>query len=267
MKNCFIALAVAGILTVFIQDSIHAEEEHQKKKRLEARFSYEYLNPHSDYGSWETFTLSFYNNPVRDLTYFLNLGVFDRNEGKALMGTLGAYRDWTAYLYTYTALSTATNSEYLPRVRVDNDFNVKLGPEKEVVLTAGITYVRYFDVHKDLILSTGLTYYEGKWIMSYRFFRNDSDPGDVISYSHLASIGYGKEGSRWTFADLSYGKQAYLATHLSNPEQVSQNSLSVTIRHRHWIQDSYGIILETGYLDLDEGYKKYLFVPGLFMEF
>ncbi len=255
------------ILTVFIQGNAAADDGDVKKQRLEAKFSYEYLNPKSVYGSRETFDLYYYNKPMHDLTYFLQLGVFSRDEGEALLGSLGIYKDWKSNFYTYSALSGGTNSEYLPQFRLDNDFNFKLGPEKNFVVTAGISYIEYFDVHKDLILSTGLTYYQNMWVAGYRLFRNDSDPGDAVSYSHLVNIAYGAEKSQWTYLILSHGKQAYLATSLTSPEEIRQEALSITLKHRRWMKDYYGIILETGYFELEDGYKKYLFAPGVFMVF
>lgn len=267
MKNTFIVFVVICVGTVFFQQNTAAQDVSEKNQRLEAKFSYEYLNPKSVYGTRETFDLYYYNKHANDLTYFLQLGIFDREEGKALLGGLGAYKDWKSNFYTYSALSIGTNSEYLPRFRIDNDFNFKVGPEKNIVLTAGITYIEYFDVHEDVILSAGLTYYQNMWVSGYRFFRNHSDPGDSISYSHLVNIAYGSEESHWTYLIFSYGNQAYLATSLSNPEEIDQDALSITLKHRRRIKDNYGVILETGFFELEDGYKKYLFAPGVFMEF
>lgn len=267
MKKAFTLFVFAGSFMILLQVNAFAQDEQEKRHRLEANFSYEHLTPRDVYGPWKTLSIGFYNKLKSDLTYFLQLGAFSRDEGDAGLGTLGAYKDWGSRFYTYSALSAGTNSEYLPRFRIDNDFNLKIGTKKNLVWTTGISYIRYFNVHKDLILSTGLTLYHQEWILSYRVFRNDSSPGNVISYSHLVSTGYGREGWQWTYLDFSYGKQAYLATNLSNPEQIAQNSSYVSLKHRRWLGIDYGIFMDISYLKLEDGYEKYGFSPGIFREF
>jgi YaiO family outer membrane protein len=252
---------------MFFCGNTFAQYEPGKKNRLEAKFSYEYLTPDSVYGSRRSLLIDYHNRFRSDLSYFVQLGAFTRDEGDAMLGSLGAYKDWGSRFYTYSALSAATNSEYLPRFRIDNDFNVKLGNKNNFVWTVGVSYIKYFDVHKDFIVSTGFTLYRGEWILSYRIFRNDSDPGDVISYSQIANVGYGREGWQWTYVDVSYGKQAYLTSNLTSPEEVSQNAFYVNLKHRRWIQNGYGVILELGFFTLDDGYEKYTVLPGIFMEF
>jgi YaiO family outer membrane protein len=123
---------------------------------------------------------------------------------------------WRQLIWLQLCLST-----YLPKFRGNHDFNSKVGPNKNLVLTAGITYTDYHDEHRDLILSRGPTLYLDKWVLRYRLFRNESDPGSVRSYSHLISVGYGQEGCQWTYFDISFGNQAYMATSLATPEAVN----------------------------------------------
>jgi YaiO family outer membrane protein len=255
------------MLTLILQASSFAQDEETKRHRLEGYYSYEHLTPHDVYGSWKTLNLTYYDQLKKDLTYFVSLAAFSRNEGDAALGNIGMYKDWGSRLYTFTSLSTGTNSEYLPQFRIDHDFNTKIGPSKNIVWTLGLSYIDYYDVHKDTILSTGIIWYLKNWILNYRVFRNNSDPGDVISYSQLISAGYGREGWQWTYLNLSYGKQAYYATQLVNPQQVSQRSLYVDLKHRRWIGKGYGIFIDTSYFKLKDGYEKYSFAPGIFKEF
>jgi len=67
-----------------------------------------------------------------DFTWFADMSVYTRPEGDGVLGALGAYTGLDAILYTYTALSTGTNTVYLPQVRIDQDFNIKFGPEKSL---------------------------------------------------------------------------------------------------------------------------------------
>lgn len=267
MKTSVFKFMLTCIFVFFLFGSVFAQDEPGRKHRLEMSFSYEYLTPHDVYGTWKNFSIGLHNKPKPDLTYFVQLGVFSRKEGDGMLGNVGAYKDWGSRLYTYSALSIGTNSEYLPRIRIDNDFNIKIGAMKNIVWTAGVSYIKYFDLHKDLILSTGLTLYNGNWISGYRVSMNDSSPGNVISYSHHVSIGYGKEGWQWTFLDLSYGKQAYLATSVLIPEEVRQDAPYISIKHRRWIGKNFGVLIELNYLKLKDTYEKYGFSSGIFKEF
>lgn len=255
------------VLLISISHDVFAQEESTKRHRLEANLSFEYLSPNGVYGSWKTASIGFYDKPRKDLTYFLQIGTFSRKEGEALLGTLGIYKDWMRRLYTYSSLSAGTRSDYLPQIRIDHDFNIKLGTKENIVWTAGASYIKYFDIHKDIILSTGITLYLDNWIWQYRLSRNESDPNSIVSYSHLFSAGYGREGWQWTYLDFSFGKQAYLASYLASPEEVRQNSLNISIKHRHWIDKDYGIFGDLSYFKLKDGYDKYGLSFGVFREF
>ena len=244
-----------------------AQDEKLETRRLEAFYSYEHLTPHDIYGSWHILNVAYYDQLRRDFTYFLGFGAFSRDEGDAVLGNAGAYKDWSPSLYTFTSVAIGSNSEYLPQFRIDHDFNFKFGPAKSIVWVAGASYIDYYDVHEDFILSTGIVLYAGEWILNYRLFRNDSSPGDAVSYSHLISTGYGKEKWQWTYLNLSFGKQAYYATQLKNPEEVRQSSFLVGLKHRRWLGKDYGVFFDVSFFKLNDGYEKYSFAPGVFKEF
>jgi len=237
------------------------------RNRIDLSGTYEYLHPHGSYGNWQNITVAFYRRETPDFTWFAQLGGHSRKEGDGLLGTAGAYKDWNEWLYTYSALSAGTNSEYLPKIRVDHDFNIKFGPAKMFVWTIGGTYIQYFDVHRDYIISTGITAYINKWIAEYRIFRNISDPGSKVSYSQLFGLSYGQDGWQWTYGKLSFGKQAYLSTALETRESVNNNSILATVGHRHWLGSDYGVFGEVGYFNLSNAYHRYGMTLGVFKEF
>ena len=267
MRNItFIFIVVLAALSFSMGNTL-AEERQEKSRRIEASFSYEYLSPHETYGDWNTANIAFYSKQSPTFTYFIEGSIFNRYEGNGIVGVVGAYKDWTSFLYTYSAVSAGTNTSYLPKFRIDHDFNFKLGANKKYVLTAGITYIDYFTDHRDLIVSGGPTVYWNRWILQYRLFHNESNPGSVESYSHLISVGYGEEGWQWTYLNISFGKQAYTATYLATPEAVNSDSLNLSLLHRHWLGKHYGIFGETSYFKLENGYEKVGLLLGVFHEF
>jgi YaiO family outer membrane protein len=239
----------------------------ERKNRLELSGTYEYLHPHGDFGDWKNITATLYRKEKPDLTWFVQLGAHSRKEGEGMLAAAGAYKDWTKSLFTYTALSAGTNSEYLPQFRADHDFNLRIGPQKNFVWVVGGTYIQYFDIHRDYILSTGLSAYLGKWVAEYRVFRNISDPGSQVSYSQSFGLSYGEDGRQWTNGKFSFGRQAYLATAIETPESVNNNSVLATLGHRRWMGKDYGVFGELSYFKLSHSYQKYGTTIGVFKEF
>ncbi|WP_297454911.1 YaiO family outer membrane beta-barrel protein [Persephonella sp.] len=260
MKKIVFSTALLGIVTI--------NSYALSPKSFEVQYNYERLDPYSDYGEWNSIDMMLYGKEGETWTPFVGGSVIDRKiEGSAALGVLGTYKDWTDWLYTYSSISFGTNSEYLPKYRLDHEFNFKLGPEQQYVLTAAGTYIKYWDVHKDIVLSLGGSIYYGKFIGTFRYFHNISKPGDVRSTSYLISLEYGAEKNQWTYLNVSWGKQAYLATNLSNPEEVRENSTIIGIGHRHWLNNTFGLIGELEYMRLEDSYNKYRISGGVFIDF
>ena len=269
MKRSTVGAAVLAIaLTAALFAPARAEDPPGRTRRFELSAVYEALSPSAVYHSWKNLLASFYSGPRTGFTYFFQLGGFSRFEGQAALGVAGAYKDWGPGIYTYTAVAVGSRSGYLPSFRFDHDTNFKFGARRNIVWTVGLTYIRYFDVHRTAILSTGLTVYLEGWILTYRVFGNQSDPGHVRSASHLVDAAMGREGSAWTNLTLSFGKQAYLATYLAKPEEVNQGSLNLSLKHKRWLgKKGFGFLGEAGYFRLSEGYDKYTISAGFFKEF
>ncbi len=261
-------MVIQRIFLLFALLIFHGFSYGLSLKRVDFLYTYEYLDPNNVYGNWHTLEADTYFQAPFQLTPFMNIAFSNRTkEGKAVLYAIGAYKDWTDVLYTYSALSFGTNSVYFPKYRIDHEFNLKTGVQKNIVLSAGIAYARYWDVHKDLIFSVGLTIYQGYWVFTGKVFRNISNPGNVTSHSALISVGYGEEKVSWLYLDVYYGKQAYLATYLSTPEEINQNAFISTLNYRKWLTASSGIIGVLGFMNLEDGYKKYRFSAGVFKEF
>jgi YaiO family outer membrane protein len=239
----------------------------ERKNRLDIAGTYEYLHPHGTYGDWGNITATLYRKERPDLTWFVQLGAHSRKDGEGMLVSAGVYKDWTESIFTYTALTAGTNSAYLPQFRADQDFNLRIGPEKNFVWVVGGTYIQYFDVHRDYIVSTGFSAYLGRWVAEYRIFRNISDPGSETSYSHAFGLSYGEDGWQWSYVKFSFGRQAYQATNLETPEAVNNNSMLATVGHRRWIGKDYGVFGEASWFKLSHAYQKYGITIGFFKEF
>ncbi|MHA2647893.1 MAG: YaiO family outer membrane beta-barrel protein [bacterium JZ-2024 1] len=238
----------------------------QDNERVEFLGSFEQLAPDT-YGEWKSVTINMFRFAGPGRTHLASVSGFMRGEGDGLLLSFAAYHDWSDSFYTYSAISHGTRSGYLPELRMDGEFFAKMGSRKNVVPAVGLSYIRYYDIHRDWVASLGGTYYANGWNVAYRYFINHSDPGSVRSSSNLISAGIGREKAFWTYLTVSYGKQAYLASYLATPENVTLDSLRVALDYRKWLDSHRGIIVGSDYVKLEDGYEKYGLILGFFNEF
>lgn len=238
----------------------------ERPMRIEASYSFDYLDPSDPYGEWHSGQISFYHTVTPDFTYFIQGAGYHREEGAGATGTIGVYKGWTSFLYTFTSVSAGTKINYLPEYRIDQDFNFSIWPGRNLNFVAGVSYIDYFEDSNGWIVSGGPMIAFDKLILHYRLFYNVSNPGSVTSFSHLISLGYGQEGWQWTYLNVSFGKQAYLAAYVT-PQEINQDSLSINLRHRHWLAKYYGVFGDVNYSKLEDGYDRYGIGLGVFYAF
>lgn len=233
--------------------------------RFESTLTYEHLNPNADYGDWKSVDTTCYARVHRQVTAFAQASHHARiKEGSGQAVSAGAYVDWRPRLSTYSALSRGFGEDFLPVYRIDHDFNLLHDP---FVFTIGATCIDYKGEQRDWIVSAGTTWYHHRWIAEYQLFRNTSDPGGLVSYTHLLSLGYGQEGWRWMFLKFSLGAQAYQARTLAEPEDIRQDAWEISLHHRHWLGRDWGLMERIGFLSLEDGYAKHAVSVGFFKEF
>ena len=238
----------------------------EKKNRLEVRFSYDYLAPNKDYGSWNQLAVV-YSRQEKGFTYLITGEGFWRQEGSGGLIGFGLYKDWKHTMYTYTSISAGSGVDYLPVIRLDHSFDFKLGKKRNIIMPFGITYVRSPSDHEDYVLSTGVIVYLSKSVWEYKISWNYNQPGSVSSFSNLISVSWGKEGVQWWHFTCSYGQEAYLADYLLIPEQVRHDALTLELGLRKWLKKNSGIIVNIGYFNLQGSYEKYGLSTGFFTAF
>lgn len=248
-------------------EPVSAAEDKLKKNRIDVQYIYEYLMPHDQHGAWESWYIKYYRYQSTTFNFFVHGGMVKRVGKNDYIGLLGFARDWSPRLYTYSVVAKGTVSTYLPNARIDHDFNFKLGKRSNFILAIGATYIKYYVPAEDFILSAGLTWYVGKFVLGYRLFWNHKYPGNIESFSHLGNIEYGTDKSHWTALSASWGSQAYLALYVLVPEQVRQSAFNINLDHRQWITKGIGAFVKAGYLKLVGNYEKILLSAGLFIEF
>ena len=235
--------------------------------RLEETVSYEQLSPDSLYGSRKDVVIDLFTFNKPGFVWFAELGMFRRQEGDGVQGGIGGYWDWSPRVYTYSSISAGTVVDYLPKLRLDTDFNVKLGHVKNIVATLGVSYITYHIPYEDLLLSAAGTYYGAGWLCGYRIFQNKSEPGSVVTYSHQLSAAVGAEGKQWTYLTISHGITGYTATTVFPSQEVRNNVDSFDLRHRHWLTARMGLMGGAQCITMKDGYDDLRASVGSFFEF
>ncbi len=268
MKRILVAVILFLLIAPWLPSgSVRAADSENDKNRLEFQYIHERLEPNDIYGSWNSYYLKYYRFESPTFNWFVHFGCVDREEKNDYIGLAGFAHDWTSRFYTYSVVAMGTKVDYLPKIRIDHDFNFKFGARRNLIWTIGGTYIDYHTVYRDTIISSGLMLYENKWIFQYRLFRNFSHPGNIKSWTHLGSVGYGQEKYHWTFVTVSQGSQAYLAQSIITPEEIRQTAFSIALNHRHWLTRRMGVFVDLSYLNLKNAYKKYGVSAGLFVDF
>lgn len=263
----FVIFSVLG-QSCYAASSPGSEFKMQIRNRLEVIGSFYGVNPSDQYGNWSSLNVNYYRQAREDTLLYAELTGFGRTEGGGLLTTAGVYKDWSKTFYTHTALGTGTNSNYLPSLAIDQDFNFKFGKKNQYAWMVGGAYFNYFGNTRDLILKTGISYYKDKWAFNYQLFRNMSNPGSLESFAHQFTIDYGMEKKYWTTLEYSFGQQAYLAVTQGIPAAAVNNSSQyISLKHRRWLGPYHGIITEVNYLKLLGEYNTLGFSLGFFREF
>ena len=267
MKPVTIVLFLIAVSFTSLFPAEESQEVKPVKHRLELQYLLEYFSPKSfSSHPWKSLYVKYYGFPSTTFNYFVHAGTIFRDQKTDHILIFGTAHDWSDSFYTYTAIAAGTKADYLPEYRFDQDLNFKFGKLRNIVWTIGATYINYHIPANDLILSSGLMVYLPKLVIEYRLFRNRSNPGNVVSYTHLGSAGYGAEKKSWTYFTVSKGSQAYLATYITTPQEVRQKAMNLSLEHRRWITKNFGFAIDLDYVDLKQGYKKYGVFTSLFLE-
>ncbi|MCS7243765.1 MAG: YaiO family outer membrane beta-barrel protein [Candidatus Calescibacterium sp.] len=236
--------------------------------RFECFYYYDYFDPIDNYGTYKTYGIRYFKKINDNQTNFFEYYFNDRyREKKSSLFSLGMYKDWTKDLYTYSAVSFGTKSDYLPKFRLDNEFNYKTGKEKNLVFSLGTTYISYHNGYEDFTFSYGINYYFRSGVFSYKRLNSNINPGGTNPSSDLFSLGLGAEKKSWLYLNYSYGNQSYLANFYSLPFIFDKDFKFYQVSYRTWLSSNRGFMIEYNYLDLRDTYRKPGFMVGLFYEY
>ncbi|MCS7165939.1 MAG: YaiO family outer membrane beta-barrel protein [Candidatus Calescibacterium sp.] len=234
--------------------------------RFEYFYYYDYFKPIEDYGDSKTYGIRYFKRVDEDQTNFFEY-YFHNKDSKSSLFVLGMYKDWSRDLYTYSAVSFGTKSDYLPKFRLDNEFNYKIGKERNMVFSLGVTYISYHNRYEDFTFHYGINYYFRYGIFSYKRFNSNVNPGGTSSSSNFFSLGLGSEKKSWIYMNYNYGNQSYLVNFYPFSLTFDKDFEFYQLSYRTWLSVDRGLIVEYNYLHLKDTYRKPGFMVGVFYEY
>lgn len=218
----------------------------------------------NNHGVWEGVDGKLFWRPNPRVVAYVNPMFWARDGEVSGMAGVGVSVEWLPIFYTTSSAYSGTNDPYNPLLRLDHDFNLKLGPEGFLVLTAGLTYLKYHVENWDIAPYLGVAAYLGRWALSYRLAFNVSNPGSRFGMNHVLTAEYGIAGAHSTYLSASYGQGGYTATYMAIPEAIYQDAVSVAVGHRHYLSNNWGLFGEFNFLWWENAYEKYGFLLGAF---
>jgi YaiO family outer membrane protein len=260
MKKTHILSLLA--LLILVPIALSAQETFPQRS-MEASLSYDYLTPEDEYEDWKSAEAKLYYRMNPRNTVMFGSGVSIRDVSLGWVQT-ALYRDWQPRFSTYTSLTAATESQWMGKVRFDNDLNFKIGADYRYIVSAGQTLVHYNEDKIDYLLSIGGMLYLPHLIIEARHYFNRSDPGKVWSDSDRLSVGFGTRGKYWTTVVGTIGGQKYMG--LDNLGVVDRDVSSISVLQEIWLNPSGGIKFGAGYLTVKDGYDKYNANVGCFWQ-
>jgi len=262
MKNHYLYIIIG--LALLLLPGLLAAYDGFPQRIIEVNASYDYLKPTEDNESWKSMGLKYNHKFNAENTMLVNIGGSVRDESFAWLQT-ALYRDWLPRFYTYTSVGASTKTRWMGKIRIDNDFNYKMGNELQYILTLGQTVILYDDDRKDFLFSVGGIYYLPHIVADARYFFNKSDPGNVWSNTLQMSLSGGTMGKYWLTLLGSTGAQSYQSVNSDLP--IDQKVTSIGLNQQIWIQSEYGLKIGLGYLKVEDGYEKFNATIGYFYQF
>ncbi|MHB1512982.1 MAG: YaiO family outer membrane beta-barrel protein [Acidiferrobacter sp.] len=155
-------------------------------------------------------------------------------------GVLGVTQTFAPRWYGYLSLAGSTNSDVVPKDRVDASLSYKALPDKRLVGTVGYTGIRFRDGHDDRSGWVNLTaYLPAHWVATAGHNWTTSDPGAVQAQRSFAAVGYDSSGRTEVTLRYGWGTEAYLPIG-ANVALVDFRSHTLSVTWRQWLGADWG---------------------------
>jgi len=148
--------------------------------------------------------------PGTHVTAQLELVDEERGSERGQLVSGAGWVDLTPHAYAFAAVTASDGTDFFPETRVDLELHLKMPGRAQLVLFGGGGAAEFADADVTF-LTSGVTWYHARGVLSYRYysFDNDADPGEAVSSgngtTHILSLLYGREETGQLDLRLLYG--------------------------------------------------------------
>lgn len=201
-----------------------------------------YHSVNNDFGSWKGGYARAVLAGLRNVWY-LDAKLQEAFRDTGFYGSLANVHVFSSRLYTQVGVGGGTGAYVLPNLRADASLNLKLGPTRSLVATAGGTWVESKEGFRDKAIFGLVTWYGRPTVLVQLGGRvNWSSPNQVGSARANAAITVGRAGSTLVTVRGSAGTEGYQLT--GAPETLQKfRSQEGTFSWRQWVTSRWGAVL------------------------
>ena len=168
-----------------------------------------------------------------------------RRDRSQLMGSAGAYVDWSSRFYTFQTIAIGEHvpqdARYYPLQRGDIRGFLKLPRHEQVVAAAGFTLLTFGNSQTAQIYNGGLLYYRGKSILQVTAYVNHTHPGSLLSGAGNIAVQRGAEGRGWYGGSVSAGREVYRLGAGLGVANADFTTLTASAFARKWLTPAIGV--------------------------
>ena len=183
------------------------------------------------------------------LSPFVSAGTQSRPEGGQEVFGVGSYVVLTPWMYAIVGMGSAPNrgTVLFPKLRSDASLFVAMPKAKGLLLTTGLTDLRYEDPRAGgTIISVGPMLYRGRGIYNASVFFNRDRASGVRSMSWQSGGQWGTQGRFWVGGGVGSGNEAYRVL-AATPFDARFRSQFVSLFGSKWINSRSGLTLRLDY--------------------
>jgi YaiO family outer membrane protein len=237
--------------------------------------SYDFIDPHEEFGNWAGLTLGFsaelneYVTPFVTASGYSRTGGLLEDPGAGVAAAVGVTLTPIEYLSSTTTLTFGSNSLFLPRWRVDEELGIyiPLASNFSLGIHPGAFYAQYFTDNETVGVFIGPTLYIYRWLVGYTFTASENYPGEHVNYTHRAFAGYSRDGWFSSIVSFQWGDVIYEDQLIPDADKVEQTYWEVAWAHTHWVGVNWGLMGGLRYGELTDTYEIYGGNLGAFYEF
>ncbi len=214
------------------------------------------------FGSWKGSYARAVLAGSRDVWY-LEARAQEAFRDTGVYGSLSNVHVFSDWFYTQVGVGGGTGDYWLPDLRADAALNLKLGPARALVVTAGGTWVESKDVFRERALFGSLNWYASSALLIEVGGRvNWTQPNTVRSERASAAVTLGRTGSTLVVVRGSAGTEGYQLTGSAETLQKFR-SQEASLSWRQWIGRRMGSVLGAEWYH-NRSYTRTALTAGLF---